>query len=67
MGTLAVSERSLPVTNGTRSGSMMNQDSDHISTTRARAGTTPHVTRYVLGWGLGLVILSFLILLIVWL
>ena len=66
MGTLAASERSLPVTNGTRSGSMMDQEADHISTTRARAGTTPHVTRYVLGWGLGLVILSFLILLIVW-
>jgi hypothetical protein len=45
---------------------MMDQEPDHISTTRARAGTTPHVTRYVLGWGLGLVILSFLILLIVW-
>jgi len=43
----------------------MDQDSEHISTTRARAGSTPHVTRYVLGWGLGLVILIFLILLLV--
>ena len=41
-------------------------EEEHISTTRARAGTTPHVTRYVLGWGLGLVILIFLILLIAW-
>jgi len=45
---------------------MMDQEPDHISTTQARAGTTPHVTRYVLGWGLGLVILIFLILLFVW-
>ena len=44
----------------------MDQDSEHISTTRARAGSTPHVTRYVLVWGLGLVVLIFLILLFVW-
>ena len=40
-------------------------EEEHISTTRARAGTTPHVTRYVLGWGLGLVILIFLVLLFI--
>ena len=44
----------------------MDERSDHISTTRARQGTTPHMTRYILGWGLGLVILAFLILLLVW-
>ncbi len=45
----------------------MNQEEpEHISTTRARAGTTPHMTRYILGWGLGLVIAIFLILLFVW-
>ena len=44
----------------------MDQEPDHISTTKARAGTTPHMTRYVLGWGLGLVIVIFLILLFVW-
>ena len=44
----------------------MDEDSEHISTTRARAGTTPHMTRYVLGWGLGLVAVIFLILLFVW-
>ena len=43
----------------------MDQEPDHITTTKARAGTTPHMTRYVLGWGLGLVIAIFLILLIV--
>ena len=40
-------------------------EEEHISTTRARAGTTPHVTRYVLGWGLGLVIVIFLVLLFI--
>jgi hypothetical protein len=34
----------------------------HISTEDARAGATPHVTRYVLGIGLVLVILAFAIL-----
>jgi hypothetical protein len=38
--------------------------SDHqaapsLSTDEARAGATPHMTRYVLGWGLGLVIVAF--------
>ena len=46
-------------------GEKMDQDPNHISTTEARAGTTPHMTRYVLGWGLGLVIVIFLILLFV--
>jgi hypothetical protein len=41
-------------------------EEEHITTTRARAGTTPHVTRYVLGWGLGLVVAIFLILLFIW-
>ena len=45
----------------------MEQDQEtHISTTRARAGTTPHVTRYVLGWGLGLAILLFFIIYFIW-
>ena len=44
----------------------MDQEPDHITTTSARAGATPHMTRYVLAWGLGLVILIFLILLFVW-
>jgi hypothetical protein len=43
----------------------MDQEPDHISATRARAGTTPHMARYVLGWGLVLIIVFFLILLFV--
>ena len=39
---------------------------DHISTTDARAGSTPRMTRYVLGWGLFLVIVAFAIVLFVW-
>ena len=41
---------------------------DHISTNDARAGSTPHMTRYILGWGLALVILAFavVILLFLW-
>ncbi len=36
-----------------------NEDTTHLSTDRARAGTTPHMTRYVLGFGLVLVIVAF--------
>ena len=43
----------------------MEDDSDHISTTRARAGTTPHMTRYILGWGLALIVVIFLVILFV--
>ncbi|MFN3943513.1 MAG: hypothetical protein ACK4K7_01120 [Allosphingosinicella sp.] len=44
----------------------MNDGPDHISKTEARQGTTPHMTRYILVWGLGLTIIIFLILLFVW-
>ena len=44
----------------------MDQEPDHINTTNARAGATPHMTRYVLAWGLGLVVVIFLILLFIW-
>jgi hypothetical protein len=40
-------------------------EGEHISTTDARAGSTPHMTRYILVWGLGLVILAFVIILFV--
>ena len=40
-----------------------NNEPVHISTERARAGATPHVTRYVLGIGLVLVIIAFAIIL----
>jgi len=35
-----------------------------LKTNEARQGSTPHVTRYVLGWGLALVVVGFLL---VWL
>jgi hypothetical protein len=41
-----------------------NEEPIHVSTDRARAGSTPHMTRYVLGIGLALVIIAFAI--IVW-
>ena len=44
----------------------MDQEPEHISTTKARGGTTPHMARYVLAWSLILVIAIFLILLFVW-
>ena len=43
----------------------MADPSEHISTTEARAGSTPHVTRVVLGVGLLLVIAIFAIILLV--
>jgi hypothetical protein len=44
----------------------MVEEPEHISKTEARQGTTPHMTRYILGWGLGLVIVIFLIILLIW-
>ena len=43
----------------------MADQSEHISTTDARAGATPHVTRVVLGVGLSLVVAIFALLLLV--
>ena len=40
-----------------------NDETIHVSTDRARAGTTPHMTRYVLGFGLARVIIVFAIIL----
>ena len=37
---------------------------DHIGTNQARAGSTPHMTRYILGWGLGLVIIAFVLIML---
>jgi hypothetical protein len=37
---------------------------DHIKTTEARAGSTPHMTRYILGWGLGLVVVAFAVIIL---
>ena len=44
----------------------MDEGQQHIDTTRARAGATPHMTRYILPISLGLVVLVFLVLLLVW-
>ena len=41
-----------------------NEEPIHVNTDRARAGTTPHMTRYVLGFGLVLVILAFAVILL---
>lgn len=43
----------------------MAEPTEHVTTTEARAGSTPHMTRYVLGIGLVLVIVIFAVLLLV--
>jgi hypothetical protein len=44
----------------------MDESNSDIDTTRARAGSTPHMTRYILPISLGLVVLLFLLLLLFW-
>ena len=44
----------------------MSDHREHISTTDARAGSTPHMTRYILPISLGLVVILFLLLLLLW-
>ena len=48
-----------------RDESIMAEHPEHLTTTEARAGSTPHMTRYVLVYGTGLVILFFAIILFV--
>ena len=43
-------------------GSNPGGDGVELGTQEARSGATPHMTRYVLGWGLFLVVLAFLII-----
>ena len=43
----------------------MAEPSEHVTTTEARAGSTPHMTRYVLGVGLLLVLVIFGLILLV--
>ena len=38
----------------------------HVTKTEARAGTTPHMTRYILPISLGLVVIIFALILLVW-
>jgi hypothetical protein len=44
----------------------MDEGETHISTTEARAGTTPHMTRYILPISLVLVLIIFAIILLAW-
>ena len=43
----------------------MAKPTEHVTTTEARAGSTPHVTRYVLIVGLLLVVAIFAVILLV--
>ncbi len=43
----------------------MAEPTEHVTTTEARAGSTQHMTRHVLGIGLALVIVIFAVLLLV--
>jgi hypothetical protein len=38
----------------------------NLNKTRVRGGTTPHMTRYILPISLGLVIVAFLLILLLW-
>jgi len=42
-------------------------DNRHIGKTEARAGTTPHMTRYILPISLALVVVIFALILLYWL
>ncbi|HYI49100.1 MAG TPA: hypothetical protein VEX35_11625 [Allosphingosinicella sp.] len=44
----------------------MSDQREHISTTDARAGSTPHMTRYILIFGLILVIAAFVAIVLLW-
>ena len=44
---------------------MADEHSEHVTTTEARGGATPHMTRYVLVIGLTLVIVAFATILFV--
>ena len=44
----------------------MDDHEQHIDGTRARAGATPHMTRYILAFSLALVVIIFLLLLFLW-
>jgi hypothetical protein len=44
---------------------MTNEEPKHVNTTEARVGGTPHMTRYVLVFGLLLVIVFFVVIVFV--
>ena len=41
---------------------MSDERPEQVTTTEARAGSTPHMTRYVLGYGLALVVVAFAVI-----
>ena len=44
----------------------MDEREQHIGKTEARAGTTPHMTRYILSISVVLVVVLFALILFVW-
>lgn len=44
---------------------MAKEPAEHLTTTEARGASTPHITRYVLGIGLALVIAIFAIIFLI--
>jgi hypothetical protein len=44
----------------------MDDSERHVGTTEARAGTTPHMTRYILPISLAMVVIIFALILFVW-
>ena len=44
----------------------MDDHGEHVTKTEARAGTTPHMTRYILPISTGLLVILFAIILLVW-
>jgi hypothetical protein len=63
-GTRSLSGRCPPETNGTRG--IMSDGERHIDTTRARAGQSNHMVRVILPVSVGLVIVAFAIILLIW-
>ena len=42
----------------------MKEPTEHVTTTEARSGATPHMTRYVLGFGLAAIVVIFALILL---
>jgi len=45
---------------------MSDERPEQLTTTEARAGSTPHMTRYVLGVGLALVVVVFVLIYLIY-
>lgn len=43
----------------------MHEEPEHVTTTEARQGATPHMTRYVLGISMVLIIVAFALIVLV--